>query len=138
MKTELDNLLDTPIATVRLAKELSSPKYMHRVAILEGINLVSRIPRTGKKHIVARKVATLFLNNLTVDNFEIIKRIKSTTPGYKGKSRKLTKDDYMQGKEKYDKKINNRFKYLEKVANRLGFTFRFHELYVEAVRLTQS
>jgi hypothetical protein len=86
---------------------LSTPKNAPKLALVKGINLIDRIPNTSRKYYLARKIAQLFTYSLKVDKYEIIRLIKPTVLGTKGKSRRLTRKDYMKNKNKYDNLIIN-------------------------------
>lgn len=91
---------------------------------LSRIGLLPLIP-SGKKYEIPRKIAALFEESPKVENFEIARRIKPTAKGMDNKSRKLAKKDYAANRRKYNALIQNRLRYLKKVASKLGYTFRF-------------
>ncbi len=134
----LEEIYDTPIQTVMVAKQLSKPENIFRISSIKGIDLARRIKNANGKYDTPRKIARLFLNTLRVDKFKIIKLIEPTVLDKNHKRKKLTTKDYLDGKKKYDEKIKNSFKYLKRVANQVGYTFKLHELEVEAIQLERK
>ncbi len=135
-KEAIDVIMDTPISTLLFASKVQSTGNTPKLAFVEGVNLISRIKGKNGKYRTPRKIASLFLHKSVVEKFDIVKLIVPLVDGGGGNRRRIYKKDYLSNKRKYEQSIKNKFKYLQRVAFKIGYRFKFHDDAVEIVKLT--
>lgn len=100
-----------------------------------GINLTQFIPNDGR-HKVHRKIADLFLKSAKVSTFHVFTRIKPTYLNNSNKRSKVTIGYFDGGWKNHHRiKVQNIFRYLQKIAKDQGFTFKITSKYTELVKL---
>jgi hypothetical protein len=126
-KPVVDEIMNTPAITLLAAKKLTLPENISRITVVNGIDILRKIPKTGGKDKTRRKIAKLFLNNLKIDKFKILKCIPLHT---KTPYERL---DFNYDPRRFDAKLRNRFRGLRTITKDLGYKYKFSKYYIEIV-----
>ena len=113
-------------ATRFLAREELEYRLKHK--------LENAIPRGGKYR-VSRRMARIFDNEKSVNNYQLVQCFTPTVLGNSGRLRKFSEKDYKSRKfsHKDDEKMKNHFKMLNKFWKNIGYVARFGKYHSKIV-----
>lgn len=89
-------------------------------------DLLNQMPDDNKKYTVIKRMIKVFwANKWKVPNYLLARCIYPTISNRNNERVKFTKDEYAQGKAKFDIQIQNRFRTLRELIKPLGYNVSF-------------
>ncbi len=99
--------------------------------------LLDALPKKAKYKEV-RKIATQMIRNKKVENWILARCITPSLLDRRNNKRKLSRSDYSNSKEDYNKKIKNRLDTINGKWENLGHKIKFHADFSELTSLNQT